>query len=209
MKKRLLFILCSIFITVGFVSAQTAKKTITNADLEKFRQKRLAAEQNYRDNYERLGFPSPEELAERNEQDSKDLSALSARIERENYEREQSQRMEEDRQNQNRILLNFGNQGAYNGNGYYSPFYSGGFVGYGYGSSNGYYYNNFGRHGRYGRYGNYGRLSRIRRGENFYNTITPGTVFPPRGGVRINTNGVRISGSFGGGRISGGIRGPR
>ena len=207
MKKRLLFILCSIFITVGFVSAQTAKKTVTNADLEKFRQKRLAAEQSYRDNYERLGFPSPEELTERNEQDSKDLSALSARIERENYEREQSQRMEEYRQNQNRILLSYGNQNAYNGNGYYSPFYSGGFVGYGgYGYSNGYYYNNFGRHGRNGNYGNFGRY---RRGGNFYNTITPGTVFPPRGGVRINTNGVRISGGFGGGRISGGIRSPR
>ena len=62
MKKRLVFVLCSIFIAVGFVSAQTARRTVTNADLEKFRQKRLAAEQNYRDNYERLGFPSPEEL---------------------------------------------------------------------------------------------------------------------------------------------------
>ena len=203
MKRRLLFVLCLIFITVGFVSAQTAKKTVTNADLEKFRQKRLAAEQSYRDNYERLGFPSPEELAERNQQDSKDLSALSARIERENYEREQSQRMEEYRQNQNRILLSYGNQDAYNSNDYYSPFYSGGFVGYGYSSGQ---YNNFGRRGRYGRYGNFGRYT---RGGNFYNTITPGTVFPPRGGVRINTNGVRISGSFGGGRISGGIRGPR
>ena len=214
MKKRLVFILCSIFITVGFVSAQTARRTVTNADLEKFRQKRLAAEQNYRENYERLGFPSPEELEARNEKDRKDLSALSARIERENYEREQVQRMEEYRENQNRIMLSYGNQSAYNGGGYYSPFYSGGFVGYGgyggYGYSNGFYngsyYNNF---GSYGKFGNYGKFGRFRRSGNFYNTILPGTVFPPRGGVRINTNGVRISGGFGGGRISTTIGSPR
>lgn len=94
MKKRLLFILCLIFIAVGFVSAQTARKTVTNADLEKFRQKRLANERSYRENYERLGFPSPEELEARNEQDCKELSKLSARIERENLQLEQVRRSE-------------------------------------------------------------------------------------------------------------------
>lgn len=204
MKKRLLFILCSIFITVGFVSAQTAKRTVTNADLEKFRQKRLAAEKSYRDNYERLGFPSPEELEARNEQDRKELSELSARIEKENFQLEQFRRMEANQREQETLRIIQYNQGAGYGNGYYSPFYSGGFVGYGF--SNGYYNNDFGRNGRFGRFGKFGRFGRF---GNFYNPIIPGTVFPPRGGVRINTNGVRISGGFGGGRISTGIRSPR
>ena len=37
-------------------------RTITNADLEKYKQKRLAAEKELRENYRELGFPSPEEL---------------------------------------------------------------------------------------------------------------------------------------------------
>ncbi len=221
MKKRLLFIICSIFIMVGFVSAQTAKRTVTNTDLEKFRQKRLANERSYRENYERLGFPSPEELEARNEQDRKDLSELSARIERENYAREQIQREEQYRREQDILRIVQYNQGADYGNGFYSPFYSGGFVGYG--VSNGYYngygkfgrFGNFGKFGRFGnfgkfgRFGNFGKFGRFGRGGSFYNSITPGTVFPPRGGVRINTNGVRISTGFGGGRISTGIRSPR
>ncbi|HMS40609.1 MAG TPA: hypothetical protein PKE69_10305 [Pyrinomonadaceae bacterium] len=50
MNKRLLFILILTFTASAF--AQT--KTITNADLEKYRQKRLAAEKDYAENYERL-----------------------------------------------------------------------------------------------------------------------------------------------------------
>lgn len=46
--------------TVLTVNAQTP--TVTNADLEKYREKRLAAERELRENYEELGFPSPEEL---------------------------------------------------------------------------------------------------------------------------------------------------
>ncbi len=42
---------------VGF--AQT--RTVTNATLSKFTEKRLAAERDYRDNYQRMGFPSPED----------------------------------------------------------------------------------------------------------------------------------------------------
>lgn len=66
MKKRLLFILCLSFIAVGTSFAQT--RTVTNRDLEKFRQKRVEAERDYRENYEKLGFPSPEELERRREQ---------------------------------------------------------------------------------------------------------------------------------------------
>jgi len=66
MKERILPVLSLILAATGFVFAQTgARKTITNADLEKFRQKRLQAEADYRANYKKLGMPSPEELEER------------------------------------------------------------------------------------------------------------------------------------------------
>lgn len=60
MKRRLLFILCFILGVGNLAFAQ--RKTVTNADLEKYRQKRVAAEKDYRENYEKMGFPSPEEL---------------------------------------------------------------------------------------------------------------------------------------------------
>lgn len=63
MRERILLILSLILISSGFAAAQTAKRTITNADLEKFRQKRVQAEADYRANYEKLGMPSPEEIA--------------------------------------------------------------------------------------------------------------------------------------------------
>ncbi len=66
MKKRLLFILCLSFISANSALAQT--RTVTNSDLEKFRQKRLQAEREYRENYEKQNLPSPEELARRREQ---------------------------------------------------------------------------------------------------------------------------------------------
>ena len=86
MKKRLLFILCLSFIASASAVAQN--RTVTNSDLEKFRQKRLEAERDYRENYERLGFPSPEELEKQIEQSRRERSELSARLRAENLERE-------------------------------------------------------------------------------------------------------------------------
>jgi hypothetical protein len=86
MRKRLIFILCLSFIAT--VSAAAQSRTVTNSDLEKFRQKRLAAERDYRENYERLGFPSPEELEKQIEQSRRERSELSARLRAENLERE-------------------------------------------------------------------------------------------------------------------------
>lgn len=84
MKKRLLFILC-LALTV---SAFAQNKTITNSDLEKYRQKRLQAERDYAENYERLGFPSPSELQKQNEQSRRELSELSERLEQEQIQRQ-------------------------------------------------------------------------------------------------------------------------
>ena len=197
MKKRLLFILSIIISVSGFSFAQT--KTITNNSLEKFRQKRLQAERDYRENYERLGFPSPEELAEQIEQDRKELSALSERLRNERMQREAMQREEEYRKAQLEIMRftagTYANQGAAYGNGFYPNVFYGGYPSYGF--PGGVFYGN-----------NYWTGGRVWRGGNFYNPVTPGTVFPPRGGVRINTNGVRISVTRGG-RFPAPIRAPR
>ncbi len=84
MKNRLLFILCLALASSAFGQI----KTITNADLEKYRQKRLQAEKDYRENYERLGFPSPAELQKQNEQSRRELSELAARLEQEEIQRQ-------------------------------------------------------------------------------------------------------------------------
>lgn len=52
---------------VGF-----GQKTVTNSTLQKFQQMRLAAERDYRENYARMGFPSPEE---RDRQRDADMTA--------------------------------------------------------------------------------------------------------------------------------------
>ena len=70
----------SALILVVAASAFAQTKTVTNADLEKYRQARLAAEQELRENYEALGFPSPEELDRRNEESSRRLADLAQRL---------------------------------------------------------------------------------------------------------------------------------
>ena len=87
--KRKFFIVSIILLAAGYTAAQV--KTVTNADLEKFRQKRLAAEKEYRDNYKRLGLPSPEELARRREADKIENERLAARYENERIERERGE----------------------------------------------------------------------------------------------------------------------
>ncbi len=60
------------------VSAQT--RTVTNSDLEKFRQERERAEADYRANYAKRGMPSPEELAKINEQKRRERDQFSAEL---------------------------------------------------------------------------------------------------------------------------------
>lgn len=92
MKKRLLFILCLTFCLGSPAFGQI--RTITNADLEKYRQKRLQEEREYLENYERLGLPSPAELERRREQSNRERSELAARLEREQIEREYYQQQQ-------------------------------------------------------------------------------------------------------------------
>lgn len=60
--KKIAVVFGVVFLAVVAVTAQRAARTVTNADLERYREKRLASEQEYRNNYQRLGMPSPEEL---------------------------------------------------------------------------------------------------------------------------------------------------
>jgi hypothetical protein len=58
----------------------TAQRTVTNADLEKYRQARIQADEDYRKNYERLGLPSPEELEKRTDEKLKRFSEFSREL---------------------------------------------------------------------------------------------------------------------------------
>lgn len=93
MKQSLLFILCVSFISVT-AAAQT--RQITNADLEKYRISRVKAETELRDNYAKMGFPSPDELEKQNAESARLREELSAKLRQERLERE---RVEAERRN--------------------------------------------------------------------------------------------------------------
>ena len=83
MIQKPLFVFCIIFLFAGAVSAQ---RTVTNADLEQYKQKRLQADKDYRENYERLGMPSPEELEKRREASRAETAKLYDKLRTERLE---------------------------------------------------------------------------------------------------------------------------
>lgn len=98
MKKRCLFLVFIILAAVTGAAAQA--KTITNADLTKYQQERINAEAEYRENYARLGFPSPEELERRREQSRIETEQLSAKL---RAERLMSERIEAEQRTNERL----------------------------------------------------------------------------------------------------------
>lgn len=102
MKQKILLVLSLIFVAANVCAAQTARKNVTNADLEKYRQARLKSEADYRANYQKLGMPSPEEL-ERREAERQVWLAEFAR--RKAVENEQSQNDFQARANQLRAEI--------------------------------------------------------------------------------------------------------
>ena len=162
--------------------------TVTNFDLDKYRNQRLAAEREYRENYRRMGFPSPEELDRQRDADLAarvDISTKlrAARLEEERLALETRRvEMEEFRtaaeidamqQPVQTETYNYGNPGygGYYGGGYGVYGYPGGYGNPGYGRY-GYPGGVLGYPGRYGRYGNYGNY-----GLGGYR-VTPGGVYP-------------------------------
>lgn len=83
MKLRPLFVLVSIFVFAGVAAAQ---RTVTNADLARYKEQRVRAEADLRQNYMRLGFPSPEELARREGERDRVRDELAARLRQQNIE---------------------------------------------------------------------------------------------------------------------------
>ncbi len=86
MKQRLLFVFC--LIVGANLAAFSQVKTVTNTDLERYRQDRLKAEAEYRENYKKLGFPSPEELDRRNARSANETIEMAARLRSERMTRE-------------------------------------------------------------------------------------------------------------------------
>ncbi len=83
------FLLVLLFLTAAFPVISFAQtKTITNSDLEKFRRDRLAAERDLRENYEALGFPSPEELEKLNEESRLERARWAENYRNQRLERE-------------------------------------------------------------------------------------------------------------------------
>ena len=83
MIQRPLFVCCLVLLSTGIMDAQ---RTVTNADLEKYRQVRLQAEKDYRENYQRLGLPSPEELEKRREASRAETDRLYEKLRAERLE---------------------------------------------------------------------------------------------------------------------------
>lgn len=149
MKKRILLFIGLIFISANAATAQQ-KRVVTNDDLEKYREKRLAAERDLRENYERLGFPSPEELQKQIEQSRAERRELAARLEAENLQREQLnvERQRAEAQNRN-VPTQTENYQRYDDN-----YFSSGYAPFGfYGFPNTFLNRGFGN-GFYGNFGN-------------------------------------------------------
>lgn len=86
MRSKIWLFFSLILVLSGIALAQT--KTVTNADLERFKQKRQQQEAEYRAKYKELGMPSPEELEQRNADDQRRLLELSQKL---CYERQQKE----------------------------------------------------------------------------------------------------------------------
>lgn len=92
MRQRSFLIL--LILTASFISSSAQTKTVTNADLEKFRLRRLQAEKDLEDYYRRLGL-TPEEVAKREAIEAKEREDLSFRLRRERLAREQAEAAEQ------------------------------------------------------------------------------------------------------------------
>ncbi|MBV9214603.1 MAG: hypothetical protein JO053_00375 [Acidobacteria bacterium] len=84
-----MFFLSFMLVTAGAVTAQV--RSVTNADLEKYRQQRIKAEKELNENYAKMGFSSPEVRAKRNADSQKEMFALSERLKADALAREQAQ----------------------------------------------------------------------------------------------------------------------
>lgn len=85
MKQRVLFFLFAIVAFAGLANAQG--RTVTNADLEKFKQKRIQGEKNLKEYYAKIGL-TEEDVAKREAAEAKERQELSARLRASRLEQE-------------------------------------------------------------------------------------------------------------------------
>jgi len=152
-------VLCVGLIVASAIVGSGQVLTITNSTLERFQQKRLAGEREYQENYERLGFPSPEELNRQRDEDMNARIVLAeqlrtARLEQQRIDLD-SRRVDLDERRVNIEAARADSEIAMNEyNNSYNNSY-GNYGGYSYGSGYGYGYGGYNRYG-YGRFGRFG-----------------------------------------------------
>lgn len=169
MKRGLLWAFVALVGVVPAFSQWTAR-TITNADLEGYRQERLRAERDYAQNYDKMGFPSPQELEMQLEKSRAEREELAARLASERLQRYQIEadvaRAAQPSQ-ESIIILSDGNGSGNNG-----------------WSAGGYYpYGPYGYPGRFGRSSRYGNFTytwpgRLGNGVPFFDSLSPRTSRP-------------------------------
>jgi hypothetical protein len=87
--KKTAAVLCVFFsLAIAGFSQQTARRTVTNGDLERFSQKRIEADREYRETYAAKGLPSPEQIEARRDAQVKEQLELAAKLEAADLERE-------------------------------------------------------------------------------------------------------------------------
>lgn len=121
-----------------YSSTGRASRTVTDIDLESYRQKRLEGERDYKKNYERMGFPSPEELDRQRDADMVVRLQLSGQLRQARLELERMQ-LERERLQIDAERLDAERRAESEAANYSQPPYSGGYYGdYGYGYGYGY-----------------------------------------------------------------------
>ena len=89
MRSRSFFVLVSILAFAGFGAAQ---RQVTNADLETYRDQRIRAQAELRQDYARLGFPSPAELQRREQERNRHIDQLASTLRQQALEETRSYR---------------------------------------------------------------------------------------------------------------------
>ena len=141
MKKVAAF-LCVFFSLAVVGYSQTAQKTITNFDLEKYSSRRIAADREYRRTYAEKGMPSPDEIRAQSDTRIKETLELADKMRAAEIEREKLAVAALQAQAQLQpTIINQGSPSYYPDNGYWGYGYGGGIIdGFG---------NRFGRNGRF------------------------------------------------------------
>lgn len=86
MKRISFFVIGFVFVFSAAASAQV--RTVTNSDLERYRENREKSEAEMRENYARMGFPSPTEMQLRNDAANRSMIELADKIRADRLEQE-------------------------------------------------------------------------------------------------------------------------